>query len=145
MNGGNGQEQTGSERLDRIERALELLVNDHVLFREEHKQLLTAQVLLTGSLHQLTERLDKLTERVDNMAVKVDKLSDDVGLMRENFDARLKRLVLLCYTMWGGQSWLQLPFRRLTMLILLRTSFSKRYFLLNAAPPKATSALGYCR
>jgi hypothetical protein len=99
MNAGNGQEPTGRQRLDRIERALELLVNDHVLFREEHKQLLTAQVLLTGSLHQLTDRLDKLTERVDklvervdNMAVKVDKLSDGVALMRENFDARLKRI-----------------------------------------------------
>jgi hypothetical protein len=40
--------------------------------------LLASQVLLTGSLDKLTERLDKLTI--------------DVNLMRENFDARLKRL-----------------------------------------------------
>ncbi|HYL38813.1 MAG TPA: hypothetical protein VEV17_23045 [Bryobacteraceae bacterium] len=46
----NGQEETGGQRLDRIERALELMVNDHILFREEHKLLLTAQVLLNGSL-----------------------------------------------------------------------------------------------
>ncbi len=81
----NGQEPTGSERLDRIERALELLLDDHVQFREEHKHLLAAQVLLTGSLDRLTERVDRLTERVD-------KLTADVGLMRENFDIRLKRL-----------------------------------------------------
>ena len=81
----NGQEPTGSERLDRIERALEPLADDHVQFREEHKHLLAAQVLLTGSLDRLTERVDRLTERVD-------RLTADVGLMRENFDIRLKRL-----------------------------------------------------
>lgn len=59
---GNGDGPTGSERLDRIERALELLADYHVQFREEHKHLLAAQVLLTASLG----RLDKLGERADN-------------------------------------------------------------------------------
>jgi len=81
----NGQEPTGSERLNRIERALELLLDDHVQFREEHKHLLAAQVLLTGSLDRLTERVDRLGERMDSFTA-------DVGLMRENFDMRLKRL-----------------------------------------------------
>ena len=96
---GNGEGPTGSERLDRIERALELLVDDHVQFREEHKHLLAAQVLLTGSLERLTDRVDKLGERLDKLSVHVDKLTVDVNkltvdvnLMRENFDVRLKRL-----------------------------------------------------
>jgi hypothetical protein len=88
----NGQEPTGSERLDRIERALELLLDDHVQFREEHKHLLAAQVLLTGSLDRLTERVDRLTERVDRLGERMDSFTADVGLMRENFDIRLKRL-----------------------------------------------------
>jgi hypothetical protein len=88
----NGQEPTGSERLDRIERALELLLDDHVQFREEHKHLLAAQVLLTGSLDRLTERVDRLTERVDRLGERMDSFTADVGLMRENFDMRLKRL-----------------------------------------------------
>ena len=103
---GNGEGPTGGERLDRIERALELLVDDHVQFREEHKHLLAAQVLLTGSLERLTDRVDKLGERVDTLTVGVNKLTVDVSkltvdvnkltigvnLMRENFDIRLKRL-----------------------------------------------------
>ena len=81
----NGQEASGSERLSRIERALEFMLNDHILFREEHKQLMTAQVLLTGSL-------EKLASRVDALAVRVDKLSGVVETMREHFDMRLRRL-----------------------------------------------------
>lgn len=74
----NGHEQGGSERLDRIERALELMLDDHIRFREEHKQLLASQVLLTGSLELLSERVNTLTA--------------NITLMQETFDARLKRL-----------------------------------------------------
>ena len=88
----SGQEPTGSGRLDRIERGLELLLDDRVQFREEHKHLLAAQVLLTGSLDRLMDRVDRLTERVDRLTEGVDRLTADVGLMRENFDIRLKRL-----------------------------------------------------
>jgi DNA-binding protein H-NS len=49
--------ENGSSRLDRIEHALELLIDDHIQFREEHKQLLTAQVVLT-------DRVDKLAQIV---------------------------------------------------------------------------------
>jgi hypothetical protein len=76
---GNGEGPTGSQRLDRIERALELLVDDHVQFREQHKHLLAAQVLLTGSLDRLTDRVDKLGERLDKLTVHVDKLTVDVN------------------------------------------------------------------
>jgi hypothetical protein len=55
---GNGEGPTGT-RLDGIERALELLTDYHVQFREEHKHLLAAQVLLTRSLDRLTDRVDK--------------------------------------------------------------------------------------
>jgi len=82
---GNGHEQGGSERLDRIERALELMLDDHIRFREEHKQLLASQVLLTGSLELLSERLNTLTARVNTFTA-------NVTLMQETFDARLKRL-----------------------------------------------------
>jgi len=54
--------ENGSSRLDRIERILELLVDDHVQFREEHKLLLTAQIVLTDRLDRLTGRVDKLAE-----------------------------------------------------------------------------------
>jgi hypothetical protein len=60
----------GSSRLDRIERLIEALVDDHIKlvdehlkFQQEHKLLLTAQVILT-------ERVDKLAENVEKMRVE---------------------------------------------------------------------------
>jgi hypothetical protein len=52
----------GTNRLDRIERALELLIDDHVQFREEHKQLLAGQVLLTDRMDRLTDCLDRFIQ-----------------------------------------------------------------------------------
>ncbi len=39
--------------MDRLEHLMELLITDHLTFSDEHKKLLTAQVVLT-------DRLDKL-------------------------------------------------------------------------------------
>jgi hypothetical protein len=47
-NGGNTE-----RRLTRLEEFVEVLANEHIQFAEEHKRLLTAQVLLT-------DRMDKL-------------------------------------------------------------------------------------
>jgi hypothetical protein len=83
-------ENNGTSRLDRIERALELLVDDHVqfreehqLFREEHKMLLTAQVLLTEAQKRTDEKLAKLAVTVDEVAGKLNALIEVVdGLVR---------------------------------------------------------------
>ena len=77
----------GTARLDRIERALELLVDDHVQFREEHKLLLTAQVVLTDRLDSLTGRLDRFvqatTEAQRDGKERMDELTDKLnGLIR---------------------------------------------------------------
>ena len=95
----NGHESNGQKRLNRIERALELMLDDHILFREEHKHLLTAQLLLTGSLEKLsddlrrlTQRVDGLTERVDKLAVSVTEMRQGIDQMREHFDMRLRRV-----------------------------------------------------
>jgi hypothetical protein len=52
----------GTARLDRIERALELLIADHEQFRVEHKQLLTAQVVLTDRVDRLAQTMQELAE-----------------------------------------------------------------------------------
>jgi hypothetical protein len=49
-------------RMDRIERTLEMLVADHVAFRDEHKQLLTSQILLTDQMDKLTGTMQELAE-----------------------------------------------------------------------------------
>jgi|HubBroStandDraft_5_1064220.scaffolds.fasta_scaffold2187908_1 hypothetical protein len=69
--------ENGSSRLDRIEHALELLIDDHVQFREEHKQLLTAQVVLTDRLDRLAKTVaanaeaQKATDEQLNALIKI--------------------------------------------------------------------------
>lgn len=85
-----GEQNNGhdSSRLDRIEGMIEVLVNEHMDFAREHRQLLTAQVLLT-------DRIDRLTERLDRLAVRVDQVTSDVGRINERapyFDDRLRQI-----------------------------------------------------
>ena len=74
-------ESNGTSRLDRIERALELLIDDHVQFREEHKLLLTAQVVLTDrvdrlaqTVHELSQAQKHTDERLNALIAVVDDL-----------------------------------------------------------------------
>jgi hypothetical protein len=66
--------ENGSSRLDRIERILEFQVDDHVQFREEHKLLLTAQVVLTDRLDKLAEAGKATDERLNALITIVDGL-----------------------------------------------------------------------
>jgi hypothetical protein len=52
-----GDETNGDNknRLDRVEQLLEVLVNEHVQFHEEHSQLLKARVLLYDATQKLAE------------------------------------------------------------------------------------------
>lgn len=99
MSEGNGQQESGNERLNRIERALELILNDHIEFREEHKLLLTAQVQMQGGLEDLRKGMDDMRKGMDDMRKGMDDLRKTVSVlttnveaMRQNFDDRLKRL-----------------------------------------------------
>lgn len=47
--------------MDRLERLMELLIDDRVKFQEEHKLLLTAQVVLTDRVDRLTKDVTELT------------------------------------------------------------------------------------
>jgi predicted nucleic acid-binding Zn-ribbon protein len=52
-------------RIDRIERALELLIADHEQFRHDHKQLLTAQVLQKDEIDQLLKVTQEHTRQIE--------------------------------------------------------------------------------
>ena len=70
-------------RLDRIERALELLVSDHEQFRHDHQQLLTAQVLqkdsIDGLLQISREHSRQLGEQHKPRLDQLDKLVSTIG------------------------------------------------------------------
>ncbi|MEN9204131.1 MAG: hypothetical protein Q6K80_07150 [Thermostichus sp. DG_1_6_bins_120] len=100
------------DRLDRIERVVEILVNQQGEVLGRVDQLSRRVDNLTERVDNLTERVDNLTERVDNLTERVDnltgqmqnlsqtvnKLSTDVDKLGFKFDAaqsvgeRLERL-----------------------------------------------------
>jgi hypothetical protein len=72
---GNGQ---GETRLDHIERLLEEQIvqnhEAHATFMQEHKLLLTAQVLMTGTMTQIETKMLEIQEKLDAMIRIVDGL-----------------------------------------------------------------------
>ena len=70
----------GEDRLDRVERLLEAFIQynqrAHENFEREHKDLLTAQVVLTGRMDELTGHMNELSVRV---AEVTDKLNGLIG------------------------------------------------------------------
>ena len=76
---GNGQ---GTSRLDRLEGLMQLLIEDHLKFRDDLRQLLTAQVVLT-------DRVDKLAITVQELAEKQKELTDS----EKHTDDRLNALI----------------------------------------------------
>lgn len=77
----------GESRLDRMEKLMELLIQDHLAFRDEHRQfrddlrqLLIAQVVLT-------DRVDKLAQHVDKLDLRMEKLAESSQRSDERMDA----------------------------------------------------------
>jgi hypothetical protein len=63
-------EQNGhnNPRMDRLEKLMDLLINDHMSFTDEHKRLLTAQVVLTETVQQLAEAQKRTEEQLKENA-----------------------------------------------------------------------------
>jgi hypothetical protein len=78
---GDEHNGSGKSRLDRLEGLMELLIDDRLKFTDEHKRLLTAQVLLTDaqqhterSIQELTESQKHTEERLNALISVVDDL-----------------------------------------------------------------------
>ena len=80
----NGHQDNVS-RLDRIEAAMEHMVDEHEAFRAEHKMLLRSQVLLQGSLEDLKDRVVEIGDKLNGLIGVVDH-------DHREFHDRLKRL-----------------------------------------------------
>jgi ribosomal protein L16 Arg81 hydroxylase len=87
-----GDELNGNNksRLDRIEELLHVLVNEHIDFREEHRHLLKAQVLLYDSVQKLTEAQRKTEEKLAQLAV----LHQDLAAAQRYADKRMAALII---------------------------------------------------
>lgn len=62
---GTHENGSGESRLDRLEGLMALLIEDHVQFREEHRQLLTAQVVLTDRLDRFIKETAEAGKHTD--------------------------------------------------------------------------------
>ena len=81
-----GEEPNGSgrSRLDRMEGLMELLIDDHVRFQDDLKQLLTAQVVLTDRVDKLTVSVATLAEAQKHTDERLNALISIVdGLIRK--------------------------------------------------------------
>jgi len=95
---GNGQNERES-RLDRLEDAYNLMIQDHEEFRREHKMLLAAQVVMHDeqlktekSVRRLSGKLEDLTEKVEEIGDKLNALITwSEQTQREN-EVRFRRL-----------------------------------------------------
>jgi len=68
----------GETRMDRMERLLEAYIQHneraHENFEREHKDLLTAQVVLNGHMDELSLRLTELTDKLNGLIGGVDDI-----------------------------------------------------------------------
>lgn len=61
-------------RLDRLEGLVEVLINRHLEFEDEHKRLLTAQVVLTDRIDRMAQRMDRMAEFQKHSDERLDAL-----------------------------------------------------------------------
>ena len=78
---GTHENGSGGSRLNRLEGLMAMSIDDHLQFREEHKLLLTAQVLLT--------------DRVDKVAVTLDTAIKGLTQSQQHTDERLNALITI--------------------------------------------------
>jgi hypothetical protein len=69
---GNGENTDNGRRLTRLEEFVEVLANEHIQFAEEHKRLLTAQVVLTDRMDKLTQVQTHTEERMSVLVQMMD-------------------------------------------------------------------------
>jgi hypothetical protein len=83
-------------RMDRIERALELLIADHEQFRADHKQLLIAQVVQSDQISELLKVTQEHSRQIEEertarkeTTAALDKRVDDLVVAIGDLIARI--------------------------------------------------------
>jgi hypothetical protein len=86
-----GEEQNGhgKSRLDRLEGLMELLIDDHLKFTDEHRRLLTAQILLTEAQQRTESKIEELAEAQKHTEKKIEELAE----AQKHTDERLNALI----------------------------------------------------
>jgi hypothetical protein len=90
-----GDETNGDNRnrLDRIEELLEVLVNEHIQFHEEHRQLLKAQVLLYDATQKLTEAQTDTNIKIAQAQADTNSKLAELAEAQKHTDENLAALI----------------------------------------------------
>jgi hypothetical protein len=90
------QNGNGKSRLDRLERVMELLLDDHLKFSDEHNKLLQSQVLLNGSMLELAAAQKRTDERMQELAdsqKRTDERMQELADSQKHTDERMGILI----------------------------------------------------
>jgi hypothetical protein len=87
----NGQ-QNNESRLDRLEDAYNLMIQDHEDFRREHKALLAGQVLMQGSLTRLSVKVEEIGDRLNGLIAYSEQTRRENEQTRRENEVRFRRL-----------------------------------------------------
>ena len=77
---------SGKSRLDRLENLMELLINDHLKFSDEHNRLLMSQVVLT-------DRVDKLVASTAEGMQALQTSMRELAEAQKHTEERLNALI----------------------------------------------------
>jgi hypothetical protein len=89
-----GDETNGNkkDRLDRVEALLEVLVNEHIQFHEEHRQLLKAQVLLYDATQKLAQAQTDTNTKLAELAAAQKHTDENLATLINVVDSVVRRL-----------------------------------------------------
>jgi hypothetical protein len=83
-------EANGASRMDRVEQMMEMLITDYVKFSDEHKQLLTAQVVLTDRMGRLTTTMQELAEAQKHTDQQMKESVERLGILLRTMDGFIR-------------------------------------------------------
>ena len=84
-------DQNEASPMDRVERMMEVLTTDHVKFGDEHKQLLTAQVILTDRMDRLAITMQELAESQKQTDQQMKESDERLGILSRMMDEFIRR------------------------------------------------------
>lgn len=93
---GDAQNGPGLSRLDRMEGLMELLINDHLKFQDEHKSLLTSQILLTDQVDKMAGTMGTFGKTMGTFAETMLKLAEsqkELSEAQKHTDERMNALI----------------------------------------------------
>ncbi|HWZ31887.1 MAG TPA: hypothetical protein VNX18_11160 [Bryobacteraceae bacterium] len=83
---------SGESRLDRLERLMDLLITDHLTFTDEHKQLLTAQVILVGNMQEMQAAQKKLQAAQEKLQAAQEKTDEQMKATDERLNVLIQMM-----------------------------------------------------